>query len=67
MVIVMVTLNYQLKQTPEREDAESDPSAKRSQSAKDKKNEKNLSSSSILFKEGQGVYSSLSNVQNNLV
>merc|ERR1712183_1045243 len=68
MVIVMVTLNYQLKQTTETEHQEKDPAAPRgNHSGNEKKAKKNPSSSSILFKEGRGVYSSLSNVENNLV
>ena len=68
MVIVMVTLNYQLKQTTEKEKGEDKNLANRgNDSGNEKKAKKNLSSSSIFFKEGQGPYSSLTNVQNNLV
>lgn len=67
MVIVMVTLNYQLKQTTEKENGEKDTSTTGNDSKNDKTVKKNLRSSSIFFKEGQGSYSALSNVQNNLV
>ena len=67
MVIVMVTLNYQLKQTTEKQQEETGPANGRNDSAIDKKAKKDPISSSIFFKEGQGVYSTLSNVENNLV
>ena len=63
----MVTLNYQLKQTTEKENGEKDPPTTGNDSKNDKTVKKNLRSSSIFFKEGQGSYSTLSNVQNNLV
>ena len=68
MVIVMVTLNYQLKQTTENENGGDKDSVNRRNDPGNEKNAKiNLSSSSIFFKEGQGSYSSLSNVQDSLV
>ena len=63
----MVTLNYQLKQTTEKENEEEDSTTRSNDYGNDKKTEKCLRSSSINFKEGQGSYSTLSNVQNNLV